>query len=234
MVDSLIIMFPLVAFAFTPTLIATGMSTPLGVKIRSGAGAEAATRWMTLKWRLILISISIITLLIFNILYWDEMNLFGYPFWERFQDIAARTGADDMWGPVFLFIITPLVTLFLLVKSLIEVLCSRDKISKQSFIYRHASGENGAVQFFGVCYYFLAMMIIASGNSTGTLEGTDFIILTDFQIIGGFFWIFRKTKFDHKSDFLEDGRWKWDEGENGGEGLDWGEDEDENESEDEF
>lgn len=93
--DAFVPWIPLIAFAFVPTALAAGMTNPLFKKIRRSFGLPATTKWTTLKWRLRLLSVAFVTLVIYNILFFNELN---YNMLARYaEDSLTASQSPDFW-----------------------------------------------------------------------------------------------------------------------------------------
>ena len=196
---------PLIGLGLTPIMIATMMTNPMIAGMRECGDLPAASRWMTLKWRCVLMAIALLTLGVYNYLYWDYVNIFDFSLIDRFN--YALNYASDFDARVKLFgfyFILPAASVFFLIKSILEVLCSRSVIASNSFLYRFKSGVFGVVQLASFIFFFMAMCLVASGVHDGVLAYEDFIILTDFYFISSIAWVFRKNNFDFKRDFGEE------------------------------
>ena len=200
---------PLVCLALTPIMIATSMTNPFFSGVRNSSGVPAATKWMTLKWRIILMTIALITLVFYNFWCWDYVDISSYTMLERFSDAVPLAEESGGWLEViYFYILTPIASAIFFVLSLIQVLCSRKVIRSESPLFA-LRGEYGLAQLASFMFFFMGMCITASGTSDKVLADEDFIILCNFYFASSFLWIFRKTNYDFKKDFgSEDTVWE--------------------------
>ena len=188
-------------FGYTPIAIATNMTNPFISGMRNSSGVPAAAKWMTLKWRIILICIALITLAIYNYLCWDNVDIISYSMLDRFSDAVSSENGQKKWTKLFCFyILVPIVSAVFFALSLIQVLCSRDVIRSESPLYA-LRGEYGIAQFASWILFFMGTCMTADGIPSGVLRYDDLIILYDFYFLSSFLWIFRKTNHDFKKDF---------------------------------
>ena len=84
---------PLLGFGYTPIVLATGMTNPLFKRMRKSMGLPTTTKWTTLKWRVILLTVGFCTLVAYNFFFFDELDLFG----KSLSDRCAE--AISSWQP---------------------------------------------------------------------------------------------------------------------------------------
>ena len=192
--------FPIVMFAITPIMIFSSMTNQVMLEMRENAGAFAASRWMTLKWRCILMAIALLTITYLCYKNWDYVNLFSVGWFERFEFLW--NSGRGVFGLILFYFVLPIFSIICFLKSTIEVLCSHGKIKQDSFLYRF--NGRGSFQFLvfmlfstGMC----ALAIYTGVSGTGVLFSYDFIFFAGFYFLAAFMWAFKKTNFDFKKDF---------------------------------
>lgn len=196
-------------FGYTPIAIATNMTNPFISGMRNSSGVPAAAKWMTLKWRIILMSIALITLVFYNFWCWDYIDIVSYTMLERLADtVPVVDGLDEWLGVIFFYILVPIASAIFFVLSLIQVLCSRKVIRSESPLFA-LRGEYGLAQLASFAFFFGGMCGVASGIHDKIFASEDFIVLCNFYFASSFLWIFRKTNYDFKKDFgSEDTVWE--------------------------
>lgn len=193
-------MIPLI-FSWSAIAMATNMTNPFLNILRKGASSNP-TKWTTLKWRVILLAFAFFVLLYYCVCYPEVYESFLYTL--HFDFVNPMKGGvfpAEAWIGVFLFYIVMLpLTLFLFVKSVIEVLCSRQKISSETVIFKKFAGQKGIAQTVSIFFYFALLCTTADGMRYGVFVLTDFVFEIACYFFATFLWVFRKTRYDTKQD----------------------------------
>ena len=97
--------FPLICLALTPIMISTFMTNRVFTSFRCSFGVPTATKWMTLKWRVILLTVALITLTFYNVRCWDSVNLFENSLYDRFSASLQLENPDGFLSFIFYLLI---------------------------------------------------------------------------------------------------------------------------------
>lgn len=197
-------LIPLIV-AWCAIIIATNMTNPFFNSLRKGTSAEKPTKWTTLKWRLILLAFALVITVFSGLANAEAVDIFSYTLPERFMD-AMQGGfafCEGWLELVLYYIVMPPLTIFFFVKSIIEVLCSRQIISPEATIAKRLGGQKGFAQTACFAFYFIVYCLTADGSSLGVFSDTDFILINIFYFLASFLWVFRKTWYDFESDLEE-------------------------------
>ena len=180
---------PLIFFGLTPIFIATNMTNPIFTTLRVAGGGPKKTKWMTLKWRVILMTISLVTLVIYNIYFWDAVNLLDYTLLDRMSD-SFSDGVD--FNKILFYILMPLLSLFYFVKAIVDLVNSKNARKRNSQINTSKELIKAGIQFSSFALFFMLMCSIADGIHSGTFVFEDFIIMCNFYWVSCLPWIFVK------------------------------------------
>ena len=186
---------PLIGLALCPVMIATSMTNPRMARARKRRGFPFKTKWMTLRWRVILYSVSAVTLLIYNILFWRHCDILSYPLIDRFNNCVQDAQQGDRLDLALFYYVMPFFACIFFIKASLEAVCSNGLIKNVSSLLSKFNGRTGIVQILNLIFFFAMFLLVANRVNDGVLVGEDYIILTDFYAFSALPWIFVKIDF---------------------------------------
>ena len=191
---------PFCFFGYTSIALATSMTNPFFKRMRKSMGLPTTTKWTTLKWRVILLTVGFCTLLIYNAIYFDELNYFGKSLSDRCAETISswepRCNTDTKDFDSVLIIVTFYTSvvcapIFFLWGVRAAILSHRSKkgVSRQAFL----DGMSGAPQTLLFFIYTIMLFRSASFVGWGCGKDSDMIFVLTMYFFAGLPWTFFET-----------------------------------------